>query len=463
MWKVYEKELRFSEAVPVFKRAIDEYPRDAWFYIFVAHSYKMLKKISEALPYYEKALTLAPENKGVIRNVYYGYLSYAGKRGFRDKEWKDAIKWYKKAILLNSEKYQAYNLIGNAYRNAGHLNRGLKYLAKAFSLDPNHIKTKGLGANFRVTTLAGLTQKDKEESVNWAKLAVKAYPDNRKMLVYSAVAFLKAGKKDEYKSLYGKVFNSVTKRVLTNTEKLYFGDFLAISEFRKISSELSTDYKVDDLIGKLIRDHIKDLGYYEQMKNPLQEEALWFFHRSVKKYVDQNPYKQKILMTSPLRKKFCSTQGAGGKSYHYGLKGHFSYDFSLCGKNSMGVPIYAVADGIVVKIRQTEKDNPYKAPVNLKAKANYIIIKHGDITSRYVHIKKNSALVTVGQRVVRGQQIAVIGNSGVSGGPHLHFTVKNKKGYSIEPNIRDLMGYPKKKGPLRLLKTFYPQYEYYVE
>lgn len=55
---------------------------------------------------------------------------------------------------------------------------------------------------------------------------------------------------------------------------------------------------------------------------------------------------------------------------------------------------------------------------------NTIIIDHGnDIYTEYYHLKKNSALVEVGDTVSCGQPIARIGSSGYSTAPHLHFEV----------------------------------------
>jgi murein DD-endopeptidase MepM/ murein hydrolase activator NlpD len=62
----------------------------------------------------------------------------------------------------------------------------------------------------------------------------------------------------------------------------------------------------------------------------------------------------------------------------------------------------------------------------------HIVISHGDtgITTLYGHLSEN--LVDVGQQVVTGQRIGAVGSTGLSTGPHLHFTVK-QDGTAIDP------------------------------
>jgi murein DD-endopeptidase MepM/ murein hydrolase activator NlpD len=51
---------------------------------------------------------------------------------------------------------------------------------------------------------------------------------------------------------------------------------------------------------------------------------------------------------------------------------------------------------------------------------NLVVIVHRDgSTTAYAHLKE--AWVTAGQRVARGQTVGLLGNTGLSHGPHLHF------------------------------------------
>jgi len=61
---------------------------------------------------------------------------------------------------------------------------------------------------------------------------------------------------------------------------------------------------------------------------------------------------------------------------------------------------------------------------------NTVIIAHsGGVSTLYGHIDYGGILVSEGQVVSRGQQIAVIGTTGYSTGPHLHFSVLANGGY----------------------------------
>ena len=79
-----------------------------------------------------------------------------------------------------------------------------------------------------------------------------------------------------------------------------------------------------------------------------------------------------------------------------------------------GTPIYAAADGVVVKT------------ANLTSSyGTYVVIQHvNGLQTWYAHGTSGSICVSPGQIVSRGQQIMLSGNSGHSTGPHLHFEVR---------------------------------------
>ena len=79
---------------------------------------------------------------------------------------------------------------------------------------------------------------------------------------------------------------------------------------------------------------------------------------------------------------------------------------------SYGTPIYATADGTVLR-----------AGWNSGGYGNLVELDHGrGITTRYGHM--SAILVSAGQHVTRGQQVGRMGSTGRSTGNHLHYEVR---------------------------------------
>lgn len=95
---------------------------------------------------------------------------------------------------------------------------------------------------------------------------------------------------------------------------------------------------------------------------------------------------------------------------------HGAVDFGCGGIG--GQPIYAVADGYVVKSQRL--NGSY---------GNYILIAHyNGLYTLYAHGQDGSRTVSEGQTVKQGQQIMRVGTTGNSSGDHLHFEVRKSPG-----------------------------------
>ncbi|MGH7469061.1 MAG: M23 family metallopeptidase [Longimicrobiales bacterium] len=91
-----------------------------------------------------------------------------------------------------------------------------------------------------------------------------------------------------------------------------------------------------------------------------------------------------------------------------------------------GQDILSVAAGTVVDTKDSIPENVpggRAVPITLATVAgNYIVLDiGGDRFALYAHLKPGSLRVKVGDRVQRGQVIGLVGNSGNSTEPHLHF------------------------------------------
>jgi hypothetical protein len=97
-------------------------------------------------------------------------------------------------------------------------------------------------------------------------------------------------------------------------------------------------------------------------------------------------------------------------------KFHAGMDFAA----TVGTEIYATGDGVIVR-----------ADADGSGYGNHVRINHGyGYLTLYGHMSK--IMVRPGQKVKRGDVIGLVGNTGKSVGPHLHYEV-HKNGEAINP------------------------------
>jgi len=114
----------------------------------------------------------------------------------------------------------------------------------------------------------------------------------------------------------------------------------------------------------------------------------------------------------------------GKISSRYGYRSHPVYDdkrfhTGLDISTPPGTDVKVTADGVVVLAGRTDGGGIV------------VIVEHGHgFRTAYAHNSK--VLVTIGQRVKRGDTIALSGSTGTSTGPHLHYEVW-KNGRHINP------------------------------
>ena len=112
-------------------------------------------------------------------------------------------------------------------------------------------------------------------------------------------------------------------------------------------------------------------------------------------------------------------QGVNGRSTHRGTL-CYSFDFKL----AVGTPVLAARGGVIAAVVDHFRGGGAKA--HLAPRANFVAVRHSDGSyARYYHLREKGSCYKVGERVERGQQIAWSGNTGYTGGPHLHFDLVN--------------------------------------
>lgn len=96
----------------------------------------------------------------------------------------------------------------------------------------------------------------------------------------------------------------------------------------------------------------------------------------------------------------------------------------------VGARVLAVADGTVVNLQD---GRPEETPPNypqgydlLQLLGNFVIVDIGHSHfAFYAHFQPNTLKVHKGDKVRRGQVLALLGNSGNSDAPHLHFAIED--------------------------------------
>lgn len=176
---------------------------------------------------------------------------------------------------------------------------------------------------------------------------------------------------------------------------------------------------------------LKKKGQYEKelAKIKKEEEAL---DREIEQLLAQalmpGKYGGKMYWPAPALTTISSPFGNRSMGWHGGV--------DLWCSGCLGKPIYAAADGVVLK-----------AQTNHYSYGNFVMIDHGvddrgiRIVTLYAHMRY-APLVGANQKVVGGTtQLGVVGNTGNSYGAHLHFEVRENntrvdpigKGYIKKP------------------------------
>ncbi len=109
-----------------------------------------------------------------------------------------------------------------------------------------------------------------------------------------------------------------------------------------------------------------------------------------------------------------------GDTGHYKL--HAGVDYAA----AAGTPVLALADGVVASVETSPTGG------------NMIVLDHTiagpdgtqHVGSAYLHLSDGSATVTDGDSVAAGNQIAQVGSTGRSTGPHLHLEIRPGGPYS---------------------------------
>lgn len=132
-----------------------------------------------------------------------------------------------------------------------------------------------------------------------------------------------------------------------------------------------------------------------------------------------------------------------GQPFPYCYNDHAGTDFLLAdgfAGMDQGVSVVAGADGEVLETVDGNYDRCHSTTDFVVScdghpvLANRVVLRHSDgLQSSYWHLRSGSILVRVGDKVRCGQPLALVGSSGNSAMPHLHFQLEAASGEIIDP------------------------------
>jgi len=174
------------------------------------------------------------------------------------------------------------------------------------------------------------------------------------------------------------------------------------------------------------------------LKNAVNFTDLKFKHYYILGKPIAVPKQYQLPLPYGKNKRFRISQGFKGKYSHSGRGNRYAVDIAM----PVGEPVRVVKAGVVADGRD---DFSIGGAANyFLDKANHVTVMHDDGTyGIYAHILYGSMAVEIGERVLPGQVLARIGNTGYSTGPHLHFVLRYNSGkgaYSIPFKFRTKEG-----------------------
>ena len=126
---------------------------------------------------------------------------------------------------------------------------------------------------------------------------------------------------------------------------------------------------------------------------------------------------------------YVGNTGEEAKTYD----GHKGVDIGVSSFRQMdeGTPVIAAASGEVINVIDGYYDRNTEC---INYDANMVSVRHssGHVV-KYVHLKTDSTAVSVGDYVIAGDLLGLVGSSGCSDGPHLHFEITSPTGDWLDP------------------------------
>jgi len=151
-------------------------------------------------------------------------------------------------------------------------------------------------------------------------------------------------------------------------------------------------------------------------------------YHSISAQVDQDP-----AFPNQLKDYDCGTRTYDTPSgYNHAGTDYFLWPFEWNKMDSMDVEIIAAAPGTIIY----KSDGNFDRSCGFNSNNwNAVFVQHSDGSVAWYGHMKNGSLTTktVGQTVAAGEYLGVVGSSGNSSGPHLHFEIYDSGNNLIDP------------------------------
>lgn len=203
-------------------------------------------------------------------------------------------------------------------------------------------------------------------------------------------------------------------------------DHLTEAERAKITQQLS--YNIDSLREAGILSAAKTIDIKFSWPLRAQEHLFDYDYHGVSNFVDlNNSFPNQITDYTCGSRSYDLNSG-----YNHAGTDFFTWPFAWNKVQDDEVAVVAAAPGVIVQKIDGNQDQ--SCSFN-NTQWNAVYVQHSDgSVAWYGHLKKNSATgKSIGESVETGEYLGIVGSSGNSTGPHLHFELHDENGAIVDP------------------------------